>query len=625
MTPDSRTLLSTINSPSDIKLLNGQELNQLCDELRSFILDVVSVHPGHLGSSLGAVELTVALHKVFNTPYDKLVWDVGHQAYGHKILTGRRDTFYTNRQFGGICGFPVRNESEYDAFGTGHSSTSVSAALGMAEASRLKGENDRKHIAVIGDGALTGGMAIEGMNNAGTTNADILVVLNDNGISIDENVGSLKNYFSEIAESSRNDFKRWKALGIAFRNAYELSYDKKTLEGKFQRKSNLFEAMNFRYFGPVDGHDVDSLVEVLTEVRNIPGPKLLHVITTKGKGFKKAEEEQTLFHAPGKFDRQTGDIIKDVSSKKNVTYQEVYGRTLLDLAHQNDKIIGITPAMPTGSALTYMRDSYPDRVFDVGIAEQHAVTFAAGLAAEGFKPFCTIYSTFLQRAYDQVIHDVALQNLPVVFAIDRAGLVGEDGATHHGIFDLAFMSSVPGMIVAAPVNEGDLRNMMFTAAGYRKGPFSVRYPRGSGVIGDNWNKVMKELPIGKAVCLRSGEGIAVLSIGHAGNFVIDALNNLERESVRVAHYDMRYLAPLDQEVLHNAFSKYHTVVTVEDGIVSGGLASKAAVFKSRNNYESKLITLGVQDMFVTHGDVKTLHDYCGYSPKAIENTIKGLI
>lgn len=623
MTPDSGTILSTINSPTDIKQLSDGEIKQLCDELRSFILDVVSVHPGHLGSSLGVVELTVAIHKVFNTPYDKLIWDVGHQAYGHKILTGRRDSFYTNRQFGGICGFPVRSESEYDAFGTGHSSTSVSAALGMAEASRLKGETDRKHIAVIGDGALTGGMAIEGLNNAGTTNADILVILNDNGISIDANVGSLKNYFSQIADSSQNELKRWKALGIAIKNAHEMSYDKGKFDGRFQRKSNLFEAMNFRYFGPVDGHDVHSLIEVLSEIRNIPGPKLLHVITKKGKGFKKAEEEQTLFHAPGKFNRQTGDIIVD-KKKKRTSYQEVYGKTLLELAEKDDKIVGITPAMPTGSALTFMRDKFPERIFDVGIAEQHAVTFAAGLAAEGFRPFCTIYSTFLQRAYDQVIHDVAIQNLPVIFGIDRAGLVGADGATHHGTFDLSFMSSIPGMVVSAPLNEVELRNMMYTASRFSKGPFSIRYPRGSGVV-NNWHLPLAETPIGKAQCLAEGEKLAVLSIGHAGNFVVEAIMELESQSIYPAHFDMRFLSPIDEETLHRVFNEYDFVVTVEDGAIIGGLASKVAAFKNRFNYRSNLTNLGVPDLFVPHGDVLTLHDYCGYSPKGIRRAIIKLL
>ena len=620
MTPKEGTILSRIESPADLKNLSEPEIVKLCQELREFILDVVSVHPGHLGSSLGVIELTVAVHKVFNTPYDRLIWDVGHQAYGHKILTGRRDQFYTNRQYKGIGGFPIRSESEYDAFGTGHASTSISAALGMAEASKLRGESDRKHIAIIGDGALTGGMAVEGMNNAGTTESDILIILNDNGISIDENVGSLKNYFSQMAGSTKYDLKKWKALGIAIKNADDLSKNKSSIKGKFQRKGNLFEAMNFAYFGPVDGHDVQGLIEVLNEIKGIPGPKLLHIITKKGKGFKKAEEAQTLYHAPCKFDRQTGEINSETKSK-NSTYQEVYGKTLLELATSNDKIIGITPAMPTGSAMNYMRDKYPNRVFDVGIAEQHAVTFAAGIAAEGFKPFCTIYSTFLQRAYDQVIHDVALQKLPVVFAIDRAGLVGEDGATHHGVFDLAYMSTVPDMIVCAPMNEIELRNLMFTASTYKDGPIAIRYPRRKGTI-QNWETDLEKVEIGKGRIVIEGNKVAILSIGYAGNIAMEAINKLNETDIFPSLIDMRFIAPLDTKLLHEVFENYDLIITVEDGIISGGLGSKVITFKNNNDFTTKIVTMGVPDKFIGHGNVESLYKESGYDTKSIVSNIK---
>lgn len=624
MTPKPETILSTINSPADLKKLKEPELIRLSDELRSFILDVVSVHPGHLGSSLGVVELTVALHYVFNTPFDSLIWDVGHQAYSHKILTGRRDVFYTNRQYKGIGGFPIREESEYDAFGTGHASTSVSAALGMAEASKLKGEANRKHIAVIGDGALTGGMAIEGMNNAGVTNADILVILNDNGISIDKNVGSLKGYFSQIASSAKAGKQKWKTLGIANSYSQDATKSNSTIKGKFLRKSNLFEAMNFKYFGPVDGHDMPGLIKILLEVKNISGPKLLHVITTKGKGFKKAEEEQTVYHAPGKFNRETGELIGSKTDKLPATYQEVFGKTLLELAKNDKRIVAITPAMPTGSALTYMMDKFPERVFDVGIAEQHAVTFAAGLATGGFKPFCTIYSTFLQRAYDQVIHDVALQKLPVVFCIDRSGLVGEDGATHHGAYDLAFMNSIPGIIISAPMNEAELRNLMFTAANYYDGPFSIRYPRSSGVL-KKWKLSIEKIEIGKGRCLHEGNEIAILSIGHAGNFVEKALKQLTLLNIKPGHFDMRFLSPIDENMLHHVFNNYSHILTVEDGSITGGLAAKTAVFKNNNNYHNTLNSLGIPHQFISHGDIDTLYKVCGYDVDGIVAAVKDLI
>lgn len=624
MTPKSGTILSTINSPADLKKLKKSDLIQLSDELRSFILDVVSVHPGHLGSSLGVVELTVALHYVFNTPFDRLIWDVGHQAYGHKILTGRRDLFHTNRQYKGICGFPVRGESKYDAFGTGHASTSVSAALGMAEASKLKGELNRKHIAVIGDGALTGGMAIEGMNNSGATNSDILVILNDNGISIDKNVGSLKEYFSHIRSSKKESKKTWKNLGISVGYSNGPLTGNSAIKGKFQRKSNLFEAMNFKYFGPVDGHNVRDLIKILSEIRNISGPKLLHIITTKGKGFKKAEEQQTVYHAPGKFNRKTGELLRGKTDILPATYQEVFGKTLLEIAETDEKVVAITPAMPTGSALTYMIDKFPHRVFDVGIAEQHAVTFAAGMATEGFKPYCTIYSTFLQRAYDQVIHDVALQKLPVVFCVDRAGLVGEDGATHHGAYDLAFMNSIPGMVISAPMNEVELRNLMFTAAGYSKGPFSIRYPRNRGVLED-WNVPLEKIEIGKGRCLTKGKGVAILSIGHAGNFAEKAIAQLELININPGHFDVRFLSPIDEKMLHHVFNNYSNILTVEDGSIIGGLATTTAVFKNKHNYHNTLNSLGIPHQFISHGDVETLHKVCGYDADGIVTMIKGMM
>ena len=623
MTPKRNTILSDIDSPTDMKKLNEVELIQLSSELRNFILDVVSVHPGHLGSSLGVVELTVALHYVFNTPYDRLIWDVGHQAYGHKILTGRRDIFHTNRQLNGIGGFPIRAESKYDAFGTGHASTSISAALGMAEASKLKGESNRKHIAVIGDGALTGGMAIEGMNNAGATNADILVILNDNNISIDKNVGSIKEYFSQISKSAKAGAHKWKYLNIANNIKDDLEDNDSQIDISFKTKSNLFEAMNFKYFGPVDGHDVHSLVEILTEIQNISGPKLLHVITTKGKGFKKAEEEQTIYHAPGRFNRITGELIKSKDDNHTVSYQEVFGKTLLELAQRDEKVVAITPAMPTGSALNFMMKEFPQRVFDVGIAEQHAVTFSAGLATEGFKPFCTIYSTFLQRAYDQVIHDVALQKLPVVFCIDRAGLVGEDGATHHGVFDMAIMQTIPNMVISAPMNEVELRNLMFTASEYFEGPFSIRYPRTSGVI-DNWNLPMEKVEIGKGRCLNEGQKVAILSIGHVGNFVEKAIEQLQLQNINPGHFDMRFLAPIDENMLHNIFSNYLHVITVEDGSIVGGLGTTVTVFKNNHNFKNKITSLGVPNKFIEHGNIDSLYKICGYDIDGIVAAVTNL-
>ncbi len=631
MTLKPGPILATINSPVDLKRLGTAELLQLADEVRAFILDVVSVHPGHLGSSLGVVELSIALHQVFNTPYDRLIWDVGHQAYPHKILTGRRDLFHTNRQYGGISGFPKRTESEYDTFGVGHASTSISAAFGMAVASQLKGETDRHHIAVIGDGAMTGGMALEGLNNAGVSNANLLVILNDNGIAIDKSVGALKEYLLRIATSKGyNSFKdfTWKALGKASKfgpNTQRLVQQiENAVKGSLLSSSNLFESMNFRYFGPVDGNDLPKMVKVLSDIKNIKGPKVLHIMTTKGKGFEQAENEQTKFHAPGKFDRKTGVLITKSDAENRHTYQEVFGKTILKLAEKNEKLLAITPAMPSGSALTEMMEKMPDRVFDVGIAEQHAVTFAAGLAADGFTPFCTIYSTFLQRAYDQVVHDVALQNLPVVFCVDRAGLVGEDGATHHGAFDLAYLSSIPNMTVAAPMTEVELRHMMFTASSNLKGPIAIRYPRAKGVL-KKWDAEMEKLEIGKGRILNEGKKVVLLSLGHTGNFAQKAVEAFRAQDVEIGHYDLRFLKPLDTELLHRAFQNYDHIVSIEDASIHGGLGSALMHFRNEKNYQAQIRTLGIPDQFIEHGNLSELYHLCGYDVAGIGAVVNTLL
>lgn len=598
MTSVPGSILSKINSPKDLKTLDKNQLLQLADELRAFILDIVSVHPGHLGSSLGVVELTVALHYVFNTPYDKLIWDVGHQAYGHKILTGRRDVFHTNRILGGISGFPKMKESEYDAFGTGHSSTSISAALGMAIASKQKGETKREHIAVIGDGALSAGMALEGLNNVGVTNSNILVILNDNGISIDKSVGAIGDYLSKMSSLSNYGNLRgsiWKG----------------------KRKTG-----NFSYFGPVDGHDLNKLVKVLNEIRLVKGPKFLHVITKKGKGFEKAEKDQITFHAPGKFDRKTGELQANIEQSGIPTYQQVFGETLLELAQKNKRLIAITPAMPTGSGLIKMMDEFPERVFDVGIAEQHAVTFAAGLATENMKPYCVIYSTFLQRAYDQIIHDVALQNLPVVFCIDRAGLVGGDGDTHHGVFDLAYLNPIPNMVVAAPMNEIELRNMLFMASEYSDSPIAIRYPRGE-VPNKKGQKDFENIKIGKGRKILDGNKVAILSIGHPGNYALEAAKILENKKIYPAVFDMRFLKPLDHELIHAVFTTYENIITVEDGVIIGGLGSSIVDFANANNYKNKIIKLGVPDNFVEHGNKMKLIEQCGFDAEGIVKIILG--
>ena len=625
-------LLSGINSPDDIKLLRPEDLIKLSSELREFIIDIVSLNPGHLGASLGVVELTVALHYVFNTPYDQLIWDVGHQAYGHKILTGRREIFNTNRKHKGISGFPNPFESEYDSFGVGHSSTSISAALGMAQAFKLNKQDDRRVIAVIGDGSLTGGMAYEGLNNAGAKNTNLLVILNDNNISIDANVGAINDYLLDITTSKTyNRFKSdiWNTLGhlnkIGPKTRRYIQNIENALKSLLLRQSNLFESLNFRYFGPVDGHDVVHLTKVLEDLKEIPGPKLLHCITTKGKGFKQAELNQTAFHSPGVFDRTTGEIIKSkVDASIPPKFQDVFGETLLELAHLNEKIVGITPAMQSGCSMKIMMDVLPDRTYDVGIAEQHAVTFAAGLAIQGIIPFCNIYSTFMQRAYDQMVHDVALQNLSVIFCLDRGGLVGDDGATHQGVFDIAFMRSIPNMIIAAPMDEIELRNLMYTAQLKKNGPFSIRYPRGRGVTPD-WKKPFKEIPIGKGRIIKEGSDMAILSIGITGNFVKEALHKIKSRNVNIAHYDMRFVKPLDEVMLHTICKKFTEILTIEDGSLQGGFGTAILEFISENGYNIKVKRLGVPDRFIEHGTQEEQYKDCGLDMDSIIEGIKNLI
>ena len=624
-------LLANIDSPADLKKLDKTELAQMCDELRDFIIDNVSVYGGHFGASLGVTELTVALHYVFNTPQDQLVWDVGHQAYGHKILTGRRDVFHTNRKYRGISGFPKRGESEYDTFGVGHSSTSISAALGMAEASRLKDQKEKHHIAVIGDGALTGGMAFEAMNHAGVSNSNLLIVLNDNCMSIDPNVGALKDYLTDITTShTYNKVKDevWKVLGkiskfgpSAQEIASKVEYSVKSL---FLKQSNLFESLNLRYFGPIDGHDVNHLVDVMEDLKRIPGPKILHTLTVKGKGYALAEKDQTTWHAPGTFDKISGAINKKVhGTPQPPKYQDVFGNTLVELAEKNEKIVGITPAMPSGSSMKIMMEAMPDRAYDVGIAEQHAVTFSAGLATQGLKPFCNVYSTFMQRSYDQVIHDVCLQNLPVVLCMDRAGLAGADGPTHHGAYDIAFMRCIPNLVVSAPLNEQELRNLMFTASEY-DGPFSIRYPRGGGVM-PNWKTPLEKLEVGKGQKLKDGEDVAILSFGTVGNYALKAFKELSKEDITPAIYDMRFVKPLDEEMLHEVFSTFDKIITLEDGCLMGGFGSAVLEFAADNQYTSTIRRLGIPDRIVEHGEQSQLHRECEYDSEAIKKAVLELI
>jgi 1-deoxy-D-xylulose-5-phosphate synthase len=574
----SNNLLSNINSPSDLRLLDEGQLPQLAQELRDFIIDIVAVKEGHLGASLGVIEVTIALHYIFETPNDLLVWDVGHQAYGHKILTGRRDNFHTNRQLNGISGFPKRSESNFDTFGVGHSSTSISAALGMAIASNLKGDLNKQHIAVIGDASIASGMAFEGLNHAGVTDANLLVILNDNAIGIDPSVGALKNYLTAVKE------------------------------GKNPKENNMIKSLNFDYSGPIDGNDIYAVLRELKRLQKIKGPKFLHIITTKGKGLQQAEDNQVQYHAPGKFDKITGEIIPKSEQHLPPKYQDVFGLTLLELAKVNEKIIGITPAMPSGSSLKFMMDEFPKRAFDVGIAEQHAVTLAAGMTTQGMIVFCNIYSTFLQRAYDQVIHDVALQNLPVIFCLDRAGLVGEDGATHHGVFDLAYLRCIPNLIVYSPINEIALRNILFTAQLGLNNPIAIRYPRGRGQIVD-WQKPYKKLEIGKANCIKEGTITAVLSNGPIGNKVTLAIAKLNNPEA-IAHFDFAFVKPLDENALHSIFNKFEKIITIEDGVIIGGFGNAILEFASQNNYSTPILNLGIPDEFIEQGTVEELHQYC---------------
>ena len=626
-------LLKMIDSPADLKKLSKEQMQKVANELRQYIVDVVSVYGGHFGASLGVVELSVALHYVFNTPYDQLVWDVGHQAYGHKILTGRRDNFPTNRKYQGLSGFPKRTESEYDAFGVGHSSTSISAALGMAMASHYKGEKDRQHIAVIGDGAMTAGLAFEAMNHAGIEKSNVLIILNDNNMSIDPNVGALKEYLTDITTSHTYNELRdnvWKALGkLPIGKNYSREMASKveaSLKGLVSKSSNLFEALQLRYFGPIDGHNVTKLIETLSDLKNIAGPKILHIKTVKGKGYELAEKDQTKWHAPGLFDKVTGEIVKKTfDTPQPPKYQDVFGHTIIELAEQNEKIMGITPAMPSGCSLKFMMEKMPHRAFDVGICEQHAVTLSAGMATQGLKVFCNIYSSFMQRAYDMVIHDVAIQKLPVIFCLDRAGLVGDDGPTHHGCYDIAYMRCIPNMIVSAPMNESELRDLMYTAQlDSNELPFVIRYPRGEGMLVD-WKTPMKEIKVGTGRKLKEGKDIAVLTFGHPGNFATAAIRDVKQEGINPAHYDMRFVKPLDEEMLHEVFSNYSKVITVEDGTVVGGFGSAILEFMNEHGYKADVKILGIPDALVEHGTPKQLYDEIGIDANAIAAMLRKMV
>lgn len=625
-------ILARIDSPADLKQLNREQLHQLCEELRQYIIDVVSVHGGHFAASLGVVELTVALHYIYNTPYDQLVWDVGHQAYGHKILTGRKDNFASNRKYKGLSGFPKRSESEYDTFGVGHSSTSISAALGMAIAAKYKGE-DRKSVAIIGDGSMTAGMAFEAMNHAGVADTDMLIILNDNCMSIDPNVGALREYLTDITTSpTYNKFKDdiWKALGklpvgknFTREMASKLEH---SIKGFINKNSNLFEALKLRYFGPIDGHNITKLLDTLHDLKNIPGPKLLHIVTVKGKGYALAEKDQTKWHAPGLFDKVTGEIHKKkYELPQPPKYQDVFGHTIIELAEKNEKVFGITPAMPSGSSLKFMMEKMPDRAIDVGICEQHAVTLSAGMATQGLKVFCNIYSSFMQRAYDQVVHDAAIQKLPVIFCLDRAGLVGEDGPTHHGCYDIAYFRCIPNLIISSPMNEAELRNLMYTAQlESTKEPFVIRYPRGEGVMPE-WKTEMKAIEIGKGRKIKDGKEIAILSLGHPGNFVTTAIRELRGEGIDPAHYDIRFVKPLDEDLLHEVFSKYKKIITLEDGTVKGGMGSAILEFMAEHNYQAEVKIMGIPDRIVEHGTPKQLYDEIGIDANGIAKAVRQML
>ncbi len=625
--------INHINSPIDLKAIKRNELPAVCDELRQFIIDEVSKNPGHLGSSLGVVELTVALHYVFNTPYDRIVWDVGHQAYGHKILTGRRDQFHTNRQFKGLCGFPSPKESEYDAFGVGHSSTSISAGLGMSVASLLKEEPKRQVVAVIGDGAMTGGLAFEGLNNASMSKNNMLIILNDNQMAIDPIQGGFTQYLVDITTSRAYNKIRYKTYNamkkiglINERGRDRIISFNNTVKAALTKQHNIFEGLNIRYFGPVDGHDVDELVRIMSEIKKYNGPKVLHIITKKGKGYEFAENSATEWHAPGLFNVETGERKNCATSAPTPPlFQDVFGKTLLKLALKNDKIVAITPAMPSGCSMTIMQKELPNRVFDVGIAEAHAVTFSAGLAKEGMIPFCNIYSSFMQRAYDNVIHDVALQNLSVIFCLDRAGLVGSDGATHHGLFDLAYMRCIPNLTISAPRNEIELRNLMYTAQLKERGPYVIRYPRGKGTIID-WRKPFQEVEIGKGECLKEGKELAVLTIGTMATSAAKAIELVEKEqNVQIAHYDIRFLKPLDNAMLHEVAKNFKKIITIEDGVINGGFGSAVLEFMSDNDYSVQVKRLGIPDSFIEHGTPEELYHMLNLDAEGIAGSISKFI
>lgn len=622
-------LLNRIHFPADLHQLSEEQLPEVCAELRQYIIDVLSENPGHLGASLGTVELTVALHYVFNAPYDRIVWDVGHQAYGHKILTGRREAFHTLRKFGGISGFPNPAESEYDAFIAGHASNSISAAMGMAVASALKHE-DRHVIAVIGDGAMTGGLAFEGLNNASVNPNNLLIILNDNNMAIDHSVGGLSQYLVDITTSQAYNKMRYDVYrGLKKINLIDDSRRdnilrfNNSLKALLTQQHNLFEGFSIRYFGPVDGHDVGYLVKLLNDIKDMQGPKLLHIKTKKGKGFKPAEESATEWHAPGRFNKETGERIIVHKLNEPQLYQDVFGHTLVELAEKDERIVGITPAMPTGCSMTYLMKEFPDRAFDVGIAEGHAVTFSAGLAKEGMIPFCNVYSSFMQRAYDMVIHDVALQKLHLILCLDRAGLVGEDGATHHGVFDLAYLRPIPNLVISSPLNEWDLRNLMYTGYKISDGPFVIRYPRGKGEKSD-WRNEMQILPIGKGRKLREGNDIAVLSLGPIGNEAMKAIDQVEQEGISVAHYDMIYLKPLDEALLHEVGRKFKRIITIENGVIAGGLSSAVLEFMADHGYAPQVKRIGVPDQFIEHGSIPELYKLCGMDADSIAEIIRQL-
>jgi len=624
-------LLNEISFPADLRKLQKNQLPQVCDELREFIIEAVSHNPGHLGSSLGVIELTVALHYVFNTQHDKIIWDVGHQAYGHKILTGRREQFSTLRKLGGISGFPNPKESEYDAFIAGHASNSISAALGITVASSLKNENDRKVVAVIGDGSMTSGLAFEGLNNTAIDPNNMLIILNDNNMSIDKPVGGMSEYLVNITTSKMYNRIRFR-LYTFFKKIGFIKEKRKgailrfnnSLKALLTQQHNIFEGFNIRYFGPVDGHDVKGLIRIINDIKNMTGPKLLHIQTIKGKGFEPAEKEATLWHAPGKFNKDTGERIVWDSIDEPQLYQDIFGHTLVELAKQNDRIVGITPAMPTGCSMIYLMKEMPHRAFDVGIAEGHAVTFSAGLAKEGMLPFCNIYSSFMQRAYDQVIHDAALQNLDMVLCLDRAGIVGEDGATHHGNFDLAYLRCIPNITIASPINELALRNLMFTASQPGKGVFAIRYPRGKGEMKD-WQKPFEIMPVGKGQKLKDGKKVAVLSIGTIGNIASEAIKKAKESGIDAAHYDMIYLKPIDEELLHEVGKNYDRIITVENGTIQGGLGTAIMEFMMDNGYTPKIKRIGIPDRFIEHGTIPELYSICGMDADCITKAIVKII